>query len=944
MIKINTKEAHHPFKRKALAAVITASIMMTGCSQLTSEAKNASSFFSAQPPTHSQSLPTVNIPYKKFVLDNGLTVVVHEDRKAPVVAVNVWYKVGSKDEPFGKTGFAHLFEHLMFNGSENFDQDFFVPFLSAGATDMNGTTNNDRTNYFQTVPTQALDMALWMESDRMGHFLGAVTLEKLDIQRGVVQNEKRQGENRPYGKSWGQMAEDTFPASHPYSWSVIGSMEDLDAASLEDVKGWFKQYYGPSNAVIVLAGDIDEKTAKEKVGKYFADIQPGPPLSVPGAWVAKRTGEKRRVMQDHVTQPRLTLSWNIPEDGNRENMELQVLASILGGGESSRLYQRLVKEEQLATDVSTFVYSRLLAGQIYISADAKPDADLQRIESIIREELDKVLQEGVTQAELDQTRIRFTADFIRETERVGGFGGKSDILASGEVYHGNPGFYQVSSKQLVEATPDSVQAAGEEWLSDGVYVQTVLPYTQYTAASEGADRSQLPSVGDGKKLDLPEIQRAELSNGMKIVLANRTSTPTVSMRLQFNGGLSSHQNYGPGVPGFTLEMLKEGNDKLDSAALQTELDKLGTTLSTSISGDQASVSMSSLSSTLAPSLEILTEMVTAPGFDQNDIDQLKGQKLQQIGQEKTTPTSLLQRELPHVLYSSDHPYATPATGSGNTETLKTMERKTVVSYYNDWIRPDNATLFLVGDVNLDQLMPILEQNLATWSAPEKAIPQVSFPEIAQPTQPKVYLINQPDAQQSTIAVAQLLPELSSDQLDEELSFSVFNDLLGGEFTSRINMNLREEKRWSYGARSYSRDTKAQRPYLIRTSVQTDKTGPALEEIRHELKAVFSNEMASTNEVTRYRDNRLKEQAGRFETNDRLLNAISRVETYNLPENYLEQYADLLKGINTESVREAGDKRLDPETMIWMVVGDLEKIEKEIRELGLGDVVILQPKG
>ncbi|WP_062265453.1 M16 family metallopeptidase [Endozoicomonas arenosclerae] len=928
------------FKRKALAALITASVMLTGCSQLSSEAKNVSSLSSA----HSQPLPTVNIPYKKFVLDNGLTVVVHEDRKAPVVAVNVWYKVGSKDEPFGKSGFAHLFEHLMFNGSENFNNDFFVPFLSAGATDMNGTTNNDRTNYFQTVPTQALDMALWMESDRMGHFLGAVTQEKLDIQRGVVQNEKRQGENRPYGKSWGQMAQDTFPVGHPYSWSVIGSMEDLDAASLEDVKGWFKQYYGPSNAVIVLAGDIDEKTAKEKVSKYFADIQPGPPLSIPGAWIAKRTGEKRRLIQDHVTQPRLTLSWNIPQDGDKENIEIQLLASILGDGQSSRLYQRLVKEEQLVTDVSASVYSRLLAGQIYISADAKPDADLNKIEAIIREELDKTLQEGVNQAELDQARIRFTSDFIRETERVGGFGGKSDILAFGEVYHSNPGFYKTSAQQLAEATPESIQATGEEWLTDGVYVQTVVPYLKYTAATEGADRSQLPEVGEGKKLDLPDIQRTELSNGLKVVLANRTSTPMVSMRLQFNGGLSSHKFYGSGVPGFTLDMLKEGNEKLDSAALQSELDKLGTTLSTSISGDHASVNVSSLSANLAPSLNLLNEMVTQPGFNQQDINQLQERTLQQIGQEKTTPTSLLQRELPHVLYSSEHPYATPATGSGNSETLSNIKRQTLVNYYNDWIRPDNATLFLVGDVELEQLLPVLENNLAQWQAPEQAIPQLHFPEINKPEKPKVYLINQPDAQQSTIAVAQLLPALSSDQLDEELSFSVFNDLLGGEFTSRINMNLREEKRWSYGARSYSRDTKAQRPYLIRTSVQTDKTGPALEEIRHELKAVFSNEMASKDEVTRYRDNRLKEQAGRFETNDRLLNAISRVETYNLPENYLEQYADLLKGVDTESVREAGDKRLDPETMIWMVVGDLEKIEKEVRELGLGEVEILQPKG
>ena len=864
--------------------------------------------------------------------------------KSPVVAVNVWYKVGSKDEPFGKSGFAHLFEHLMFNGSENFDDDFFVPFLSAGATDMNGTTNNDRTNYFATVPTQALDMALWMESDRMGHFIGAVTQEKLDIQRGVVQNEKRQRENIPYGKSWGQMSEDTFPVGHPYSWPVIGSMEDLNAASLEDVQQWFRTYYGPSNAVMVLAGDIDEKTAREKVEKYFADIQPGPPLSVPEAWVAKRTGEKRRTMQDHVTQPRLTLSWNTPESGQPEDLQLQLLAAILGEGKSSRLYRRLVQEEQLATDVSAYVYSRLLAGQFSITVDIKPDASVDKVELIIREELGKILSNGIKTEELDLARFRMVADFLRETERVGGFGGKSDILARGEVYFGHPGHYQQSGDMLVSTTPASVKSAANRWLNDGVYVQTTLPYPQYTVGKATADRSTLPAVEGSPALNLPELQRTRLSNGMNVVLASRSESPLASFRLQFNGGLASHSNYGTGIPDFTLAMLKEGSLSRNSSDLQQALDSLGTKLSTSTRKDLSFINADTLSINLEPSLQLVADMVMNPAFNEEDITRLKERRLQKISQENSEPRSMISRQLPYLLYDKSHPYATPGTGTGSKASLKDINQDTITGYYNDWIRPDNATLVVAGDARFETLIPMLERAFAQWQAPSSAIPELDIAAVSKPLKPKVYLLNQPDAQQSTITVAQLLPELTTDNLDEELSFKVFNDLLGGEFTSRINMNLREEKRWSYGARSSSRDAKGQRPFLITTSVQTDKTGPALDEVRKELVMVFSDKPASHDEVVKYRGNRQKEQAGLYETNARLLSSVSRIVTYNLPDDYLQQYPELLNSVSTDSVREAGANLLNPESMIWIVVGDLKEIEQEVRDLNLGEVEILQPRG
>src|SRR5258705_185207 len=336
----------------------------------------------------------ITIPYQRFVLKNGLTLLVHEDHKAPIVAVNIWYHVGSKNERPGRTGFAHLFEHLMFNGSEHFNDDYFQPFERIGATDQNGTTNNDRTNYFENVPTTALDVALWMESDRMGHLLGAIDTMKLNEQRGVVQNEKRQGENQPYGKVNMLMTEGTYPAGHPYSWSVIGSMQDLDAAKLDDVKEWFRTYYGPNNAVIVLAGDITPETARQKVEQFFGDIPATPPIAKQDVWIARRTGSHREVMQDRVPQGRIYKEWNIPQFGSADGDYLDLVTDVLAAGKTSRLYKRLVYDEQIATDVAAYVDLREIGGQLVIRATAKPGGDLAPAERAIDEELARVIQSG----------------------------------------------------------------------------------------------------------------------------------------------------------------------------------------------------------------------------------------------------------------------------------------------------------------------------------------------------------------------------------------------------------------------------------------------------------------------------------------------------------------------------------------------------------------------
>ena len=379
------------------------------------------------------------IKYEKFTLPNGLRVIVHEDRKIPVVAVNVWYHVGSKDERPGKTGFAHLFEHLMFNGTENYNNEYFAPFQQVGATDMNGTTNSDRTNYFENVPTPALDLALWMESDRMGHLLGVVSEEKLNEQRGVVQNEKRQGENQPYGRVFLQASKSTFPVGHPYSWTTIGSLEDLNAATLEDVQTWFKTYYGPNNAVLSLAGDINTDEAKAIVTKYFGDIPPGPSPIKKKKWIAKRSGEKREIMYDRVPNTRIYKVWNTPEIGSPEHTHFELLASLLTGGKNSALYQELVYKRRLATSVSAFYYDRELAGQFWIAVDLANGQSLEELEAALDETLSEFIKRGPNAKRLKNTKTSIRASWIKGLQRIGGFGGKSDLLAYSEVYSGDPG-------------------------------------------------------------------------------------------------------------------------------------------------------------------------------------------------------------------------------------------------------------------------------------------------------------------------------------------------------------------------------------------------------------------------------------------------------------------------------------------------------------------------
>ena len=890
-------------------------------------------------PVAAQSLDDIDIPFEKFVLDNGLTVIVHEDRKAPIVAVNVWYHVGSKNEKPGKTGFAHLFEHLMFNGSENYNDDYFKVLEPLGATDLNGTTNWDRTNYFQNVPTSAVDVALWMESDRMGHLQGAVDQAKLDEQRGVVQNEKRQGENQPYGRVFNTLLTETYPPGHPYSWSVIGEMEDLDAASLEDVHEWFETYYGAANAVVVLAGDIDVETAREKAELYFGDIPSGPPVQTQDVWTVPRTLEHRIVQQDRVPQARVYKTWNIPEWGSDEAILLGLAADVMSDGKTSRLYKRLVYDDQISSSAAAFVFERELGSNFVMWADVLPGGDPAAVEQALDEELARLLAEGPTAAELARVQTNAIAGFTRGIERIGGFGGKSDVLAQNEVYGGDPGFYRTRLETMMAATPAEVHAAAQEWLSQGPLVLEVRPFQDGVVAESGADRSRVPEAGTPPVADFPDVERATLSNGLEVLFARRDAVPIVNMRLLVDAGYAADAQGVLGTASMALTMLDEGTETRDALQISEELQALGATLGTGSDLDASFVTMSALTAQLEGSLDLFADVILNPSFPQGDFERLKRQQLAAIQREKTQPVAMALRVMPKLIYGDDHAYSIPLTGSGTEESVAGMTRDDMIDFHDTWFHPNNSRLLVVGASSLDEMLPRLERAFGDWErgdAPAKNVASVDAGEGQA-----VYIMDRKDAIQSMIIAGHIAPPKAN---DDEVAIETMNSVLGGDFSARINMNLREDKHWSYGARSLMVDARGPRPFIVFAPVQTDKTKESVQEIVNELTGIVGANPATAAELDRAVRSQTLTLPGRWETNGAVLSSITEMVEYGLAEDHWDTLADRVRSLSLDDVNRAARDVVQPGKMIWVVVGDRAVIEPGLRELNLGPIYEIDADG
>ena len=881
----------------------------------------------------------IDIPYTRYVLSNGLTLLVHEDHKAPIVAVNVWYHVGSKNEKPGKTGFAHLFEHLMFNGSEHFDDDYFKALEKVGATDLNGTTSEDRTNYFENAPKDALDFILWMESDRMGHMLAAITQGKLDEQRGVVQNEKRQGENQPYAVAQQLITHNTWPAGHPYSWQVIGSMDDLNAAKLDDVHDWFKSYYGTANATLVVAGDVKPDEVLTKVNRAFGDIPSGPPVQKHEAWVAKRSGTHRMTAQDRVPQARIYKVWNIPQYGTTDGNLLNLVSDVLAAGKSSCLYRRLVYDEQIATDVSAGVDLSEIAGQFMIVATAKPGGDLAKVEKAIDEELAKFLKNGPAASELKRVKTQFEAGFVRGVERIGGFGGKSDILAHNQVFAGDPAYYKQMLAETRAATPKDLQGAAQRWLADGQFILEVQPFPAYTTNAAGVDRKTLPVPVIEPQTAFPSMERTQLANGLKILFARRTSIPVVQMTLLLDAGFAADQFATPGTARLTMDMLDEGTTRRNAIQISDELDGLGAHLSAGCDLDTAVVSLNTLREHLDAALDIYADVILHPSYPQADFERLQKQRLAGIKREKTEPNSMALRVMPGLLYGRQHAYGAPFTGSGTEASVAKLTPADLKQYHATWFKPNNATLVIVGDTTLAELAPKITKLFQDWKPGET--PRKTLADVPATAGSSLYLIDRPGAQQSVVfAGSVVVPKNNPD----ETAIETVNYILGGTFTSRVNMNLREDKHWSYGVRSMVVEARGPRPFLCVAPIQGDKTREAIQELIKEMQGISGDKPPTDIELAKAVTDKTLRLSGTWETMGRVAGGLSEIVRFGLPDTYYQTYAQRVRALKTTDLVRAAKTIVQPGHVTWVVVGDRAKIEASLRELGLGEPRLLDADG
>ncbi|MEM6913479.1 MAG: pitrilysin family protein, partial [Pseudomonadota bacterium] len=839
-------------------------------------------------------------------------------------------------EPQGQTGFAHLFEHLMFNGTENYDDEWFKPLQEVGATGLNGTTSFDRTNYFQTVPTPALDRILWMESDRMGHFIGAVTQDRLDEQRGVVQNEKRQGESAPYGRTFGHIIKGMFPAGHPYAHTPIGSMEDLDAASLDDVRSWFETYYGPNNAILVLAGDINASEARPLVDRYFGDIDAGPPLTRWDAWVPQRDEISREVMYDQVPQARIYRTWIAPEDLDPQATELAIAASILGDGKNSRLYKELVYDRQIATDVDVFNYELQMASIFGVFVSVAPGQSIEEVEAVLDQSVADFLRRPPSRQEVALVSTKTRAGIIRGLEEVGGFGGKAVTLAQGELVAGDPGYFQTELQELTDATPRRVLATAKKWLGENYYQLTVLPFAEYQITENDVDRSQgLPPVLGETTLDFPAVETATLENGMEVVLATRSTIPVVNIAVQFDAGYAADAGGLLGLSNFTTAMLDEGAGRLDALELSRELELLGATLGAGSTLDTTTISLSALTENLEPSLDILSDVVQRPNFPVEEIERQRPQLLSGIQQEKANPTSIALRMLPLLMYGEDHAYGIPLTGSGTEEAVAAITRDDLIQFHTRWIRPDNGTIYVVGDTTLADIQPLLEKTFGRWamdgSAPVKNITSV------EPTQPRVVLVDRPGSPQSFLLAGHVAPPTG---VPNTVEIDAMNDILGGNFISRLNLNLREEKGWSYGVRSLLPGAKGQRPFIVYAPVQTDKTSESIAEIMQEIRGLIDSDPATNEELNPVILDSVRSLPGLFETSGSVLSSLLSSGRFGRPFNYPETLPARYRDLNTDDVAAAANEVLKPDAMVWLIVGDAELIRDGVEAAGIGPVTVM----
>jgi zinc protease len=924
--------------------------------------------FAVEPAPVSELVKSVDIPYQQFTLPNGLRVLVHTDRKAPLVHVGVWYHIGSKNEPAGKTGFAHLFEHIMFYGTEHAPGDFFQYLQDIGATDTNGTTWYDRTNYFETVPTGALDRALFLESDRMGYLLGGLTQTRLDAQRSVVQNEKRQGDNQPFGTVEYLVNDVLFPVGHPYRHQTIGSMADLNAAKLDTVKDWFRAHYGPNNAVLVLAGDIDLPTARAKVTKWFGAIPRGSETARPPVPIPTLAAPVDKVMHDRVPYARVQRSWVVEGFNGRDTAALDAAMSALGGLSSSRLDNALIRKDKVAVGVSAGLETHEDLSIATISANVKPGQDpgdvARRLDAVVAD----FIKNGPSADEVRRVATKEVAGEIAGFETVGGFSGKGPTLAEGLLYANDPAKYKKDLAETAALTPDVVRAAAAKWLGRPPLRLTILPGEREDtpemrairgdvtppagrgmaffrkpgelpvaagkggkAAPASADRSKLPPVGQLAALRFPAIERATLGNGIQVFLARRAETPTVRVSVAFNAGTSSDPKDAVGTQTLMLALMDEGTRTLNSTEIAEAQERLGATISTGATLDRSMLNLYALKPNLAPSLDLLADIVRNPAFAEGEFQRKRGEQQAAIAAALADPGDAARYVAGPITFGPDHPYNVWGRATGDPAAVARLTRDDIVRFYRDWIVPSNAQIFVVGDTSLAEIVPLLDARFGNWPMDRRARPtkNLSAPLPVQPQ--RIYLVDKPGAPQSVLRGVMGLPVSGKSDL---VALESANDVLGGGFINRLNNDLREVKGWSYGAGSAVTPFEGPATFLAVAPVQSDKTGESLSAMIADIKAFATTEAITPLELSRSVNGSVRALPGQFETSDAVLGGMQTIVWLGRQDDYYVGLPARYRALTTQQLSAATRAAIDPSRIAWIVVGDAKLIRPQLEKVGL----------
>ena len=909
------------------------------------------------PSSESGSVAIPQIAIEKHTLDNGLGVMLVEDHRLPRVAVSVWYHVGPANEEPGRTGFAHLFEHMMFQQSKHVGQDQFFKMLEeAGGSDMNGTTSFDRTNYFETLPSNELELGLWLESDRMGFLLDKLDVAALENQQDVVRNERRQSiENAPFGIVEEAIYHNLYPKGHPYYGYVMGSHADIQAAKLDDVRRFFKQYYSPNNASLAIVGDIDKAATMKLVEKYFGPLKKGPDVPQVQVTTPPITSERRLEVKDHVELPRLYISWLTPGFFQPGDAEADMTSHILGGGKSSRLYRRLIYEKQIAQDVSVTQNSQSLGSVFTIQATARPGHTLDELEKETNEVLEGLRTKGPEAKELDRAKTSVETGIFEGLERFGGFGGVADRIQTYNHFVKNPDYLAQDVDRYRKVTAAQVQEFAQKYLADNsrVVVRGVpgepdlgaavpTPPKTKAATSEGeamnADepfRAQRPVAGTPSDVKVPTPESFQLANGLTVLLNERKNIPIVSAQLVVRSGSGQNPADRPGLAAFTLDMLDEGTTTRSSVQFSDEMTQIGASFDISSRRDFSLMSLTSMSSKFSTGVSLMADAVLNPTFPAEEIERVRKSRLASLVQLKEDPDQVANRIAALAINGPNDPFGHPAVGTEASVTaLKQDELK---NFWAQHLKPNNAGLIVSGDIRKDTLKAMLEQAFANWQP--GAAPETIKPAVLESSQ-RVILVDKPGSQQTQLRL--VLPGVPRSSPEYE-SMETMNGVLGGNFSSRLNLNLREAKGYTYGAYSTFSFLRGRGWFTVYAPVRSDATAPAMREILTEL-GRMAEAPVTPDELRLSKKALLAMLPASLETNSGTVGLLAELYEYDLPLDYYSSFAAKVSGVTETFVQEAAKKYLLPKMAILVAVGDRAKIEGELRKIGVGAIELQDLEG